>query len=109
MRQPASHCFPTLRHSMPPDGVTSTDAETHTRPNGVETMTKTALQIIPNGAIETFNDAPLRVNGVTIRPQWAWSDSYRKHVRASMVKAHKCPDASARQYKNWLTARDRTS
>ena len=70
-------------------------------------MTRTVMQIIPNGAIETFNDAPLRVNGVTIQPQWAWSDGYRKHVRQQMAKVRKCPHVAARQYRDWQIARDR--
>ena len=72
-------------------------------------MTKTVMQIIPNGAIETFNDAPLRVNGVTIQPQWAWSDGYRKHVRQQMAKTQfswdNVRDTHA-QYNRWLLHRN---
>ncbi len=62
---------------------------------------KTTIQIVPGGPIETFSDAPMRVNGVRIQPTWAWSDSYRKVVRAEMAKVQKCPVEMAQQYERW--------
>ncbi len=67
-------------------------------------MTKTTLQIVPNGPIETFNDAPMRVNGVRIQPTWAWSDAYRKVVRAELAKVRIDPHSQAMAYRRWYHA-----
>ena len=66
---------------------------------------KTTLQIIPNGPIETFSDAPMRVNGVRIQPTWAWSNAYRKIVRAELAKVPANHHEMARKYKAWLMSR----
>ncbi len=67
-------------------------------------MTKTTLQIVPNGPIETFNDAPMRVNGVRIQPTWAWSNAYRKHVRSEMAKVRPDNHSQADAYRRWYKA-----
>ncbi len=62
---------------------------------------KTTLQIVPNGPIETFSDAPMRINGVRIQPTWAWSNAYRKIVRAELAKVKTDPWLQAEAYKRW--------
>ena len=69
-------------------------------------MTKTLKQITPNAPIATFNDAPMRVNGVRVVPTWQWSDDYRKLVRREMAKVSKCPRKMAQQYKRWKRIHD---
>ena len=54
---------------------------------------------------ETFSDAPMRVNGVRIRPSWCWSDTYRKMVRAEMAKIRIDPYNQARAYRSWYQAK----
>ena len=39
-------------------------------------------QATPGTAGVHFSDRPLKVAGVKITPKWAWSDGYRKWVRA---------------------------
>ena len=67
---------------------------------------KTTLQIAPNGPIETFSDAPMRVNGVRITPTWAWSNAYRKIVRAELARVPANQYEMARKYKLWLMNRN---
>ena len=38
-------------------------------------------QAAPEAKVERFSDKTLKARGITLRPKWAWSDSYRKHVR----------------------------
>ncbi len=59
------------------------------------------MQIVPNGPIETFSDKPMTVNGVRIQPTWAWSNAYRKIVRAEMAIPRGCQWDRAYAYKRW--------
>ena len=55
----------------------------------------------PGGPIETFSNRPMNVNGVQVRPTWAWSDQYRKLVRQEMAKVRIDPWEQAHAYKRW--------
>lgn len=44
-------------------------------------MAKTLHQPAPGLAVVTFNDAPCKTAGGTIRPKWPWSDQYRRTVQ----------------------------
>ena len=66
-------------------------------------MAKKFEQIVDK--FETFSDAPMRINGVRIKPTWCWSDTYRKMVRAEMAKVKIDPRSQAEGYKRWYKAK----
>ena len=39
-------------------------------------------QAAPASPVVHFSDRPLKIAGIKITPKWAWSDGYRKWVRA---------------------------
>ena len=53
---------------------------------------------------QDFSDAPLRVNGVTIKPTWAWSPQYRAEVANELRNATKggfSPEEAEDRYIDW--------
>lgn len=56
-----------------------------------------------------FSDAPLTVNGVTVKPAWAWSREYRAEVAEGMRQSGSS-DLSAkdreRRYVEWFAAKN---
>jgi hypothetical protein len=52
-----------------------------------------------------FSDAPVKVDGVEVKPRWPWSAGYRQHVRES-IRAISAPatvpdEQRIRQYVEW--------
>ncbi len=56
-----------------------------------------------------FSNAPFTVNGITVRPSWAWSKEYRAEILASMRQAGSGalpPDEIERRYVKWYAAQN---
>ncbi len=56
-----------------------------------------------------FSDAPLTVDGVTIKPNFKWSAGYRDHVAETMRQAGKSdiePEETERRYVEWYAAKN---
>lgn len=55
-----------------------------------------------------FSDKPLTVDGVTVKPKWAWSDTYRREV-ADMLKSSALTHLPAGErelrYAKWYAAK----
>lgn len=69
-------------------------------------MSKHNEQLIQVGErVVTFSNKPVKVDGVTYRPGWNWSEDYRKTFRRTMAGV--TPDkwsgqAADRAYVKWL-------
>ena len=53
---------------------------------------------------EDFSDAPLTVDGVTVKPGWPWSREYREQVAAELratSKSSLLPGEAERRYIDW--------
>ena len=53
---------------------------------------------------EDFSDAPLTVDGVTVKPSWPWSREYRAQVAAELRATSKSslpPGEAERRYVEW--------
>lgn len=51
-----------------------------------------------------FSDAPLKVDGVTVKPTWPWSSAYRESVAAELRRASTGdlpPEETKRRYVAW--------
>lgn len=74
-------------------------------------MTKKYMhQATSTSPIEQFSDAPCRVDGVTYKPKWPWSDSYRKCFRKTYGKI-RSPEkvrliTMEHAYSDWLNAKN---
>lgn len=56
-----------------------------------------------------FSDAPLTVNGITVRPSWPWSKEYRAEISASMRQAVSGAlplEERERRYVEWYAAQN---
>ena len=53
---------------------------------------------------QDFSDAPLKINGVTVKPNWAWSPQYRAEVADELRNATKgdlSPEEVRDRYVTW--------
>lgn len=53
---------------------------------------------------QDFSDAPLTVNGITVKPTWPWSKTYRAEVAEGMKQSGKgdlSPKETERRYVEW--------
>ncbi len=53
---------------------------------------------------QDFSDAPLMVNGITVKPTWAWSKQYRAKIAKEMRQATQSdlsPKEIKRRYIEW--------
>ncbi len=56
-----------------------------------------------------FSDAPLTVNGVTVKPKWKWSAQYRAEVADSMRQSGKndlSPEDAEQRYVEWYAEKN---
>lgn len=58
---------------------------------------------------EDFSDAPLTVNGITVKPTWPWSREYRASVAESIRRTGQTdlsPKERARRYVEWYAVKN---
>lgn len=48
-----------------------------------------------------FSDKPLTVRGITTKPKWKWSDSYRDEQRASQNAGFQRDSDAEHEYVKW--------
>ncbi len=53
---------------------------------------------------KTFSDAPLKVDGITVRPKWKWSAQHRAEVAADIRESGRSdldPEEAKDRYVQW--------